>query len=327
MAKMTAEQSEQYYRVRLDPFKLRHDRGMGYRAICPLHGGSNPTQLWVDIAEGNYRCFSCGAKGGSAYTFEQAFLMAQGQKPNHDDVQRSLAEVLGTPFLERTYPELLQTGKGKGWNRKQARDFYRYTDELGEELFCVWRFIDRTGRKLTPADRPCPCRDNPDAECALGCTDGRVWTTKGVRRVLYRLPDVIQSSIVFVCEGEKNCNDLSRALAAYIKKQGGFPLGNLTVDRVAVTTNPGGASAWKREYGFGQYFLGKVVIKLGDNDGAGRMHDQQACEDIAPYSLKLFTLALPVGEGGDISDYLADHTIDDLLSFCPAGWNGNYRSA
>ena len=269
MAKMTAQQSEQYYRVRLDPYKVRHDRGMGYRAMCPMHGGRNPTQLWVDIAEGNYSCCSCGAKGGSAYTFEQAFLTAQGQAPNHDDVMRSLAEVLGTPFLERTYPEPLHPGKSKGWNRKQAQDYYRYTDELAEELFTVWRFVDRTGRKQTPADRPCPCRDNQDAECALGCADGRVWTTKGVRRMLYRLPDVFNSSIVFVVEGEKNANDLSRALARYIKAHGGFALGSLTVDRVAVTTNPGGASAWKKEYGFGQYFLGKVVISLGITTGQG----------------------------------------------------------
>ena len=317
MAKLIPEQTEQFYRVRLDPYKMRHDRGMGYRSICPLHGGSNPTQLWVDIAEGNYCCFSCGAKGGSPYAFEQAFLKAQGQTSNHDDVMRSLAEVLGTPFLARTYPEPLEPDKRKGWNRKHARDFYRYTDELGEELFTVWRFVDRTGRKLTPADRPCPCRANPDAECPFECTDGRMWITKGVRRVLYRLPDVINSSIVFVVEGEKNCNDLSRALAGYIKAHGGFPLRNLTVDRVAVTTNPGGAGAWKKEYVFGPYFFGKVVIKLGDNDRAGRLHDQQACEDIAPYALKLFTLKLPVGEGADISDFLADRTIDDLLLLLP----------
>jgi KaiC/GvpD/RAD55 family RecA-like ATPase len=318
MPKLTAQQTEQFYRVRLDPFKIRHSRGMEHRSICPLHKGSNPSQFWVDIAEGNYCCFSCGAKGGSAYAFEMAFLQSQGQSPNHDDVQRSLEEVLGTPFAQRTYPEVLQPGVRKGWDRRQARDFYRYTDELGEELFTVWRFVDRTGRKLTPADRPCPCTKNPDAECPLGCADGRVWSTKGVRRVLYRLSDVIQSSLVFVVEGEKNANDLSRTLAEYIRLHGGFPLGNLTVDRVAVTTNPGGASAWKKEHGFGRYFFGKVVIKLGDNDAPGRMHDQQACEDIAPHALKLFTLALPVGEGEDISDYLAAHSVDELLKLLPS---------
>jgi hypothetical protein len=317
MAKLTRQQTEQFYRVRLDSYKIRHSKGMEHRAICPLHGGSNPTQFWVDIAEGNYCCFSCGAKGGSAYAFEQALLKVEGKSPSHDEVMSSLEQVLGTPFVERTYPETLQGGAKKGWDRKQARDFYRYTDELGEELFTVWRFVDRNGRKLTPADRPCPCAANPDAECTLGCKDGRVWSTKGVRRVLYRLSDVIQSSVVFVVEGEKNANDLSRAVSEYIRRKGSFPLGHLTVDRVAVTTNPGGASAWKEEYGFGKYFLGKVVIKLGDNDASGRMHDLSASEDIAPHALKLFTLDLPVGEGEDISDFLAAHPIDDLWQLFP----------
>ena len=317
MAKFTIEQNEQYYRVRLDPYKLRHSKGVEHRSRCPIHEGSNATQFWMDFAEGNFCCFSCGVKGPSAYMLEQQLLKAElNRNPLNDEVVASLEKVLGTPFVQRTYSEPLDKAK-KGWDRRQARDFYRYTDELGDELFTVWRFVDRQGKKLTPADRPCPCRENQDAECALGCSDGRVWSTKGVRRVLYRLPDVIASSLVFVVEGEKNVNDLSRALALYIKQNGGLPLGNMTLDRVAVTTNPGGAAAWKPEHGFGRYFTGKVVIKLGDNDEPGRLHDRNACADIAPHALKTFTLALPVGEGEDISDFLAERSIEDLLKLLP----------
>jgi hypothetical protein len=317
MAKFKEEQNENYFRVRLDPFRLRHAKGMEHRSRCPIHGGNNPTQFWVDFAEGNWCCFSCGEKGGSAYTLEQKLLAAELKRgPMHDEVMRALETVMGTPFVQRVYAEPLDKGK-RGWDRRQARDFYRYTDEIGDELFTVWRFVDRNGKKITPADRPCPCRDNPEAECAHGCTDGRIWTTKGVRRVLYRLPDVIASNVVFVVEGEKNANDLSRALALYIKRNGGFPLGAMTLDHVAVTTNPGGATQWKPEYGFGRYFIGKVVIKLGDNDGPGRLHDEAACKDIAPHALKVFTLELPVGEGEDISDYLEGNTVEDLLKLLP----------
>jgi hypothetical protein len=147
--------------------------------------------------------------------------------------------------------------------------------------------------------------------------------------VLYRLPDVIASSLVFVVEGEKNANDLSRALALYIKAKGGITLGAMTLDRVAVTTNPGGAAAWKREYDFGRYFAGKVVIKLGDNDGPGRLHDRDACDDIAPHALKTFTLDLPVGEGEDISDFLKKQGIEDLLRLLPnrKEWNSPKQKA
>lgn len=317
MPKFTEEQNEQYYRVRLDPFRLRHAKGMEHRSRCPVHGGNNPTQFWVDIAEGNWCCFSCGAKGPSAFMLELALLKAElGRPPLNDEVVRSLEQVLGAPFVQRVYTEPIDRGK-KGWDRKQARDFYRYTDEIGDELFTVWRFVDRNGKKITPADRPCPCRENPESDCVHECKDGRIWATKGVRRVLYRLPAVISSSVVFVVEGEKNANDLGRALSTYIKRNGGFPLGAMMLDHVAVTTNPGGATAWKPEFGFGRYFSGKVVIKLGDNDGPGRLHDESACRDIAPHALKVFTLDLPVGEGEDISDYLELHAIDDFLKLLP----------
>src|SRR5215469_12949371 len=108
MAKFTTEQNEQYFRVRLDSYKLRHSKGLEHRSRCPIHDGSNPTQFWVDFAEGNWCCFSCGAKGPSAYILEQKLLGDElGRSPMHDEVMRSLEKVLGTPFVQRTYPEPL----------------------------------------------------------------------------------------------------------------------------------------------------------------------------------------------------------------------------
>ncbi len=316
MPKFTPEQNEQYYIARLDSFKLHHSKGMEYRSICPLHGGSNNSQLWVNLAEGNFYCFTCQAKGGGAYTFEQEFLKAQhpnGVAPSNDEVVASLEKIMGTPFVQRTHSMPVETGKTKGWDRRQARDRYLYTDEDGEEIFSVWRFVDRTGNKVTPPDHPCACRHNPDGECEPGCVEGRVWGNKGLRRVLYRLPDVLQSIVVFVVEGERNANELSRALASFISKNKGLPFGDLVLDRVAVTTNPGGAAQWKPELGFGRYFFRKTVIKLGDNDAAGRMHDEAVCADVAKWARRVFTLSLPVGEGEDISDYLAAHPIEEFL--------------
>jgi hypothetical protein len=127
----------------------------------------------------------------------------------------------------------------------------------------------------------------------------------------------MQSMLVFVVEGEKNADDLSRALATYISKHRGFAFGEMVLDRVGVTTNPGGAGEWKPAHGFGRYFFRKTVIKLGDNDAAGRLHDEAACSDIAKWARRVFTLPLPVGEGEDISDFLANHSIDDFLKLLP----------
>lgn len=318
MPQLTPEQTENYYRVRLDPYKLHPSKGMEYRATCPLHGGNNASSFWVDLAEGNFFCFSCQEKGPSPYAFEQKMQEKElGYVPQHDIIQRKMEEIIGTPFTQRTYVEPLKK-EAKGWDRKQARDFYRYTDEWGKEVCTVWRFVDRQGKKLTPPDHPCVCQTNPDAECEAGCSEGRVWGAAGVRRFLYRLPEVIQSFVVFVVEGEKNSNDLSRAIALYIKKHKGFQVnGTLTVDHVAVTTNIGGSSGWKKDYKYGRYLFGKFVIKLGDNDAPGKMHNITVCEDVAPYASRLMTLDLPVGEGEDISDYLANHDIEDFIKLLP----------
>jgi len=319
MPNLTPAQIEQYYRVRLDPYKLHPSKGMEYRAMCPLHGGNNASSFWVDLAEGNFFCFSCQEKGPSPYVFEQKMQALElGHVPEHDIIQRKLEQIVGMPFTQRIYTEpLVKDAKG-GWNRKYARDFYRYTDEWGKEICTVWRFVDRQGKKLTPPDHPCVCQTNKDAECEPGCVGGRVWGAAGVRRVLYRLPELIQSIVVFVVEGEKNANDLSRALAAYISKNKGFPVSStLTVDHVAVTTNIGGSSGWKKEYKYGRYFFGKFVIKLGDNDAPGKMHNIAVCEDVAPYASRVMTLDLPVGDSEDISDYLVNHTVDDFVKLLP----------
>lgn len=315
--KLTEEQVFHYYQTRLDAYRLRHSKGMEYRSRCPFHDGGNPSILLTHLDQGYFVCFGCEAKGKDVLAFEQLMQRKEtGSVPQYDLVVRSIEQVLGEPLQKRVYPEVVtHHTPGMGWDRSRAQARYLYTDEMGKELFSVWRFVDRTGKKATPIDQPCHC--SPDAVCEHGCEMGRRWDGKGVRRVLYRLPDVIQSLLVFAVEGEKNADDLSRAFARYIAKRKHVVFGQLTLDRIAVTTNSGGAMAWKKEFQYGRNFQSKVVIKLGDNDPQGRAHDAAFCEDVAKFAHELYTLALPVGEKQDISDYLQNNTIEDLLKLKP----------
>ncbi len=317
-AQFTQSEIEQYYRIRLDHAGFHHVKGNEYRSKCLLHGGNNNTCLWIDAETGGYHCFSCHAKGGGITAFELEYLRVTNQQglATAGGIGEWIRTLLGLPFVHRVYQEDISAkpiDPKKGWDRKQARDYYVYQDELGRELYRVWRFVDRKGNKITPPDHPCASHGNPDAECEPGCVEGRVWGAKDVRRVLYRLPDVIQSSLVFCVEGEKDVNNLSRAIAQYITKKDGFRVANLMLDRVGVTTNMGGSSSWKPEYGYGKYFTGKIVIKLSDNDAAGVLHTEAVCRDVSNFAHSLYTLDLPVGAGEDISDYLKDHSIDDLI--------------
>ncbi len=77
------------------------------------------------------------------------------------------------------------------------------------------------------------------------------WSMKDVRRVPYNLPEVLKADVVFIAEGEKDVETLRRA-------------------GLVATTNVGGAGKWQKS--FLEYFGGKTVYILPDNDQAGRDH-------------------------------------------------------
>src|SRR5262245_18843335 len=89
---------------------------------------------------------------------------------------------------------------------------YPYHDETGDLLYQVVRYEPKTFRPLKP--------------------DG-TWNLKGVRRVLYNLPALIEAVAneqpVIVVEGEKDVESLRRL-------------------NIVATTNPGGAGKWQVEY-------------------------------------------------------------------------------
>src|SRR5215470_16058019 len=95
---------------------------------------------------------------------------------------------------------------------------YDYTDEAGERLFQVLRFEPLHGPKQFRQ------RKGPDQ---------KKWSIKGVRIVLFRLPELIKDlaadRVVFIVEGEKDVNTL---------RQHGVP----------ATCNPMGAGKWWPEF-------------------------------------------------------------------------------
>jgi Virulence-associated protein E-like domain len=117
---------------------------------------------------------------------------------------------------------------------------YPYNDEQGALLFEVVRFDTSDVKERFRQRRP----------------DGRsgwIWSIKGIRRVLYRLPELVAavkaSQRVLVCEGEKDANTAVRL---------GY----------AATTNPGGVGKWRPAYD--KLFRGAEVVVVSDNDGNGK---------------------------------------------------------
>lgn len=154
---------------------------------------------------------------------------------------------------------------------------YRYVDEGGRHLYDVVRF-DPKGFRQRAADG--------------------AWSTKGLRRVLYRLPELQGRMQAVVVEGEKDADRL-RSI------------------NLPGTTAPSGAGKWSDAY-TQQLKAASVeqVIVLPDNDNPGRQHSEEVARSCHAAGLQVKVVTLPeLPDKGDVSDWLdAGHTRDELLA-------------
>lgn len=171
--------------------------------------------------------------------------------------------------------------------RRDERDpivaTYQYTDEQGQVLYQVLRTASKRFRQR----RPDP--DHPG---------GWIWSTKGVRRVLYRLPmvlDAIANSLpVYLVEGEKDVHTIES-------------LGHVA------TTNPGGAGRGKWLPDYTETLRGAHVVAITDRDrdGQGLAHMLAVRAQVAPVAASFVLLQPRVGK--DTTDHItAGHELDDM---------------
>jgi hypothetical protein len=153
--------------------------------------------------------------------------------------------------------------------RRLIAETYDYTDETGKLLFQCVRYLPKAfGQR------------QPDGN------GGWIWNLESVRRVLYRLPEVIKAQTVTVAEGEKDAD-------------------NLTELGLTATTNPMGAGKWRPEYS--DTLRGKDVVifsDVADKDGAGEKHVAQVIESLNELAKSIKRVMLPNGFH-DISDFIA----------------------
>jgi hypothetical protein len=195
-------------------------------------------------------------------------------------------------------------GRANGHAYKPRTGFvatYDYTDENGELLFQVCR----TPGKDFPQRRP-------DGK------GGWKWSTNGARKVLYRLPEVLEAiateHMIVIVEGEKDADNLWRIGVPASCSPGG-------------ASKPGQEPKWKPEYS--EALRDADVVIIPDNDEPGRAHAEAiayGCVNIAA-RVRVLDLAKSWAEcsrGGDVSDWLAaDHTreeFDALVEQAP-DWN------
>jgi hypothetical protein len=176
---------------------------------------------------------------------------------------------------------------------------YDYVDELGDLLSQVVRFAPKDFRQRRPDKSQ---------------SDGWSWNVKGVRRVPYRLPDLIeaiaQDRTVMITEGEKDCDRLNAL---------GIPS----------TTNAGGAGKWHPE--LREHLRGANVVIVPDNDEAGRDHAESVAQALFGVAARIRVLNLvqhwaSCPPKGDISDWFDQdgtpeklwHLVDKLADWAPS---------
>ena len=168
---------------------------------------------------------------------------------------------------------LLEEATQSSWGDRIDLSFYDYRDERGHRLFQVVRTFPKGFRQRKPVGH-----------------DDWINNIDGVRRVLYMLPELLaadaRNTTVFIVEGEKDVDRL-RGM--------GF----------VATCNPGGAGKWQAEYN--EYFRGRSVVIVVDNDDPGRNHAMGVAHHLRGIPRVLRWLELPdLEEHGDVSDWLDD---------------------
>jgi len=192
---------------------------------------------------------------------DKALVTCQGGKHGYQDICQWLG------FDNLTYGNS---------NEPEAKIIatFDYPDADGKLLYQVVRYDPKDFRQRRP--------------------DGSgtwVWNLKGVKPVLYRLPEVLKAvregRTVYVCEGEKDTDALrAKGLTA--------------------TTNSGGAEKWRPEYA--EALKGASVVILPDNDAPGKRHAAKVAASLygKAESVKIVELTNRNGhQVKDVSDWLA----------------------
>ena len=211
-----------------------------------------------------------------------------GRCPFHDDRSPSLSvhPVKGWICFAGCGNGSLQTlakrlGMPDGEDMREPEAIYQYRAEDGALLFEVVRFPGKNFRYRRPA------------------SDGWTWNRKGVKSVLYRLPELLaapKDETVCLPEGERDVDILF-------------------AHRQIATCNPGGAGKFTRP--LAGPLEGRNVVIIPDKDEAGRRHARSEAALLHGLAASIKIVELPGDDVNDVSDWFnAGGTAEELKSMC-----------
>jgi putative DNA primase/helicase len=326
--KFTRTEISIYYAARLP--HLKQSRTREWRGPCPIHHGKD-NNFAVDPATGRWFCHSTCGRGGDILDLEEAL--------NGGDFPTRQAEVFR--LVGRIEPEYHRHGARTNGNSARMAptkptkptstgkwreiERYPYVDRDGQLVFEVVRYLKPDGTKTFIQMRPSGVeaagttdsrRDGgvPTGGIVLGLSEGiylfdlaakgrtgkPTWKKandqaknyKGMEyrfgdcpRVPYRLPRVLSSEVVYLPEGERD--------VATLESWG-----------LVASCNPGGSGGSALYAEWLDYFRGKHLVILPDNDRPGRQHAASVAAALFGSAASVRILELPgLPPKGDITDW------------------------
>jgi len=237
--------------------------------LHPSHEDRNPSMALYDD---KLVCFGCRTRMDVfdvVAHFEHVYTFPE-----------KLSAVKRVLSMENFAAEMKSEKQSSGIQKSRSRivETYDYTDAGGNLTFQVVRYEPKNFKQR----RPDP--DHPPKW---------VWNTKGIRKPLYHLPEVLRAKQknrpIFIAEGERDVHTLEAL---------GF----------CATCNPGGAGKWKPEYS--DVLTGTQVVIVPDDDGPGRKHADAVARSLHGEAEKIKVVSLPGING---------HVYKDVTEWIEAG--------
>lgn len=265
-----------FYAARVPDLEQR--RAAKWRGPCPIHHGKKDS-FEVRPHTGRWHCYSRCGRGGDMLDLEaelnggdfptrkaEVFRLVGRPEPmnGHHPTSMNLNPAGRAP----TKPTEPTSPAGK-WHEIVR---YPYVDRDGRPLFEVVRYLKPDGDKAFKQCRP----------------DGRggiVWNLEGIKRVPYHLPKMLNADTVYLPEGEKDVHTLEEW-------------------GLVASCNPGGAGSSHRYREWADFFRGRQIVILPDNDEPGRKHAAAVAAALLSVAASLRIVELPgLPEEGDVTDW------------------------
>jgi hypothetical protein len=242
---------------------------------CPAHDDNSPSLSVTTTGDGK-TLFKCH----SGCTQDAVLNALRGVPAPLPSIRSNIAQKPAKSRANGTF----------SW---QHATIYPYTDETDATLFEVGRIGNGAEKRIS--------QRKPNGR------GGWLYQLTDVRRVLYRLPEVLAAQIVFICEGEKAADAVNGELAE----------AGLQGEYIA-TTSPHGAGKWRDEYA--AILSGKTVCVLPDNDEQGSSHADAVCRSCGSAGAGVKRLELPkLPVKGDAADFLSNGgTVEKLIKLFEA---------